>query len=454
MAGIQKISSGIIQKGLSVDNRDKVKAAGEIFISLKESDRLDGSGNPINLITGDIRVHDGKTPGGISTPPPGTVAHILTEKDPDFQDETHPATVKPKYGFVTPDGWMYCDGRILDKVEFGALYAAIGEAWNNPASFTAAGKSTADYFQIPDFRGYFLRCYKNERVSGKFGIGSQKMDTVTKHGHHIMTGLGGAHTHQYRKWDIDLSLNPPHMSGSTRLDPIDGLNYTGTYVLQRRGNRNEEYFEQKVEEDWIKNIIGGLNAWNMHFLPGESMPPVYGLDPDYKADFGSGISNPPNGVIDGNVYGFNPKSALVSTLPKTTGTFVPGTHTEPVLKSSIHRQWIDDNFPTSSQPIFNFDKHFATTGTSSLDPYPDYVVVGDNTSFPVDVPQQHLHEVATGFSTGSYPANTTIKMVPSNTYAQSSQTYLDPGFVQPVGPVPDLEQGFPTNIKLPTFIKY
>jgi hypothetical protein len=45
-------------------------------------------------------------------------------------------------------------------------------------------------------------------------------------------------------------------------------------------------------------------------------------------------------------------------------------------------------------------------------------------------------------------------MTPSNTYAQTTKTYLDPGFVQPAIFGPDEEQGFPTNIKLPTFIKY
>jgi hypothetical protein len=451
MAGIQKISSGIIQKGLSVDNRDKVKAAGEVFISLKETNppQFDGGGNRINKVTGDIRVHDGKTPGGISTPPPGTVAHILTEKDPDFQDETHPASVKPKYGFKTPDGWMYCDGRLLDKDDFGALYAAIGDTWNDPNTVIPS-----THFQIPDFRGYFLRCYKNQRVSGEFGIGSKRIDTITKHGHHIITGLGGAHTHQYRKWDIDLSLDPPHLPGGSKVDSVDGLNYSGTYVVQRRGNRNEEYEEQKVEELWKKNIIGGLHAWNMHYLPGEAMPPVYGANPLYKADFFTGEMNSPgvNGIQEGNMYGYEPTSSISTTA--ATETFIGGTHTEPVLKSGVHRKWVKADYPNSGQPIFDFEDHYARTGTSSLDPKPDYVVVGDNTSFPVDVPQQHLHEVATGFSIGTYPANTTIEMTPSNTYAQTTKTYLDPGFVQPTLIGPDEEQGFPTNIKLPTFIKY
>jgi len=438
MAGIQKISSGIIQKGLSVDNRTRVKAAGEIFISLKETDKIDTStGSPINIVTGDIRVHDGETPGGISTPPPGTVAHILTEKDANFQDETYPGppALRPKYGFKTPDGWMYCDGRILDKEEFGALYAAIGDAWNDPA---ASVPST--HFQIPDFRGYFLRCYKNERVSGKFGFGSKKKDTVTKHGHHIITGLGGAHTHQYRKWDIDLTLTPPHLPGGAKVNAEDGLNYSGTYVVQRRGNRNEEYEEQKVEEVWKKNVIGGLNAWNMHFLPGESMPPTYGLNPKYKADYFTGDNTPAFGIDNGDAYNFGPTAPLTTN---ATERFNPNVHTQAALKSSMHRKWVLPDYPNSGQPVFDFDKHFATKGVSSLDPHPDFVVAGDNTSFPVDVPQQHLHKVGTGDSKGSYPANTTIELTPLKKY-DALNNHI--GY--------DEEQGFPTNIKLPTFIKY
>jgi microcystin-dependent protein len=47
-------------------------------------------------------------------------------------------------------GWMLCDGRTLQVVDYGMLYAAIGIQYNN-------GKEGSGQFSIPDYRGYFLR---------------------------------------------------------------------------------------------------------------------------------------------------------------------------------------------------------------------------------------------------------------------------------------------------------
>jgi microcystin-dependent protein len=47
-----------------------------------------------------------------------------------------------------PTGWMLCDGRELDRIQFAPLYYVIGTAW---------GTSNNSLFNIPDLRGLFLR---------------------------------------------------------------------------------------------------------------------------------------------------------------------------------------------------------------------------------------------------------------------------------------------------------
>ena len=47
-------------------------------------------------------------------------------------------------------GWMLCDGRTLLVADYGMLYAAIGNQYNN-------GQEGSGQFSIPDYRGYFLR---------------------------------------------------------------------------------------------------------------------------------------------------------------------------------------------------------------------------------------------------------------------------------------------------------
>lgn len=51
-------------------------------------------------------------------------------------------------GDTEPEGWMFCDGRALSRTEFAALFAAIG---------TNHGAPSGDEFNIPDYRGRFLR---------------------------------------------------------------------------------------------------------------------------------------------------------------------------------------------------------------------------------------------------------------------------------------------------------
>ena len=57
---LQSIKSGAFKFSSTIENRDKLSTPGTIIISVDEDTNL----------TGDIRVHDGITPGGISAPPP------------------------------------------------------------------------------------------------------------------------------------------------------------------------------------------------------------------------------------------------------------------------------------------------------------------------------------------------------------------------------------------------
>ncbi|MCL1864459.1 MAG: phage tail protein [Spirochaetes bacterium] len=47
-----------------------------------------------------------------------------------------------------PEGWLVCDGRVMNKDTFGTLFDAIGFSW---------GKESDDEFRLPDLRGRFLR---------------------------------------------------------------------------------------------------------------------------------------------------------------------------------------------------------------------------------------------------------------------------------------------------------
>ena len=59
-----------------------------------------------------------------------------------------PGTIFPYGGTTPPSGWLLCDGGEYLRTQYPALFAAIG---------TAYGTNDATYFNVPDFRGTFLR---------------------------------------------------------------------------------------------------------------------------------------------------------------------------------------------------------------------------------------------------------------------------------------------------------
>jgi microcystin-dependent protein len=87
---------------------------------------------------------------------------------------------------VVPMGWMVCDGRALYISEYPALFETIGFLYGK-------GKN-GETFNIPDYRGYFLRCIgtgegsQEERKAASEkgetdGVGSTQEDAVLAHAH-------------------------------------------------------------------------------------------------------------------------------------------------------------------------------------------------------------------------------------------------------------------------------
>jgi microcystin-dependent protein len=60
-------------------------------------------------------------------------------------------------GHTVPDGWLLCDGRLLNRANYPDLFDAIGTAW---------GSSSSSDFRLPDMRGMFLRGVDNSPTEG------------------------------------------------------------------------------------------------------------------------------------------------------------------------------------------------------------------------------------------------------------------------------------------------
>ena len=85
------------------------------------------------------------------------------------------------FGMSTPlSGWLECNGAAVSRTTYAALYAAIGTTWG-------AGDGTTT-FNIPDFRGEFLRGWDHGRgVDAARTFASYQDDAMQGHIHGITT---------------------------------------------------------------------------------------------------------------------------------------------------------------------------------------------------------------------------------------------------------------------------
>lgn len=67
--------------------------------------------------------------------------------------------INPFGGANAPEGWLLCDGQAISRADYADLFAVIGTAFGS-----GDGSTT---FNIPDFRGEFLRGAGNNSHSGQ-----------------------------------------------------------------------------------------------------------------------------------------------------------------------------------------------------------------------------------------------------------------------------------------------
>lgn len=80
-------------------------------------------------------------------------------------------------GQAPPEGWLWCDGQAVSKNEFPGLFAALG---------TSYGGTGNPMFQVPDYRGRFLRGLDEgagrDPDAGR-ALGSEQADAFQSHWH-------------------------------------------------------------------------------------------------------------------------------------------------------------------------------------------------------------------------------------------------------------------------------
>lgn len=134
-----------------------------------------------------------------------TKADLAVALQTELNQLVPPGTVIAFAGSNVPAGWLKCDGGIISRTQYSALFSAIGTAYGS-----GDGSTT---FVLPDFRGLFLRGVNGSAVmpdgatlrdpdalartamapGGATGnaVGSLQFDEVKSHDHNIKLGGDG-----------------------------------------------------------------------------------------------------------------------------------------------------------------------------------------------------------------------------------------------------------------------
>jgi len=98
-------------------------------------------------------------------------------------------TVSMFASVIEPDGWLICDGRLLDRSQYSDLFNAIG---------TQFGTTSSTNFNLPDLRGEFVRGWDNGRgVDNNRPFGGSQLDQMQDHKHQAHTPAEKTFTYDF-----------------------------------------------------------------------------------------------------------------------------------------------------------------------------------------------------------------------------------------------------------------
>lgn len=93
-------------------------------------------------------------------------------------------------GATVPTGWLKCNGALLSRTTYAALFAVIG------TTYGAGDGSTT--FALPDLRGEFVRGFDDARgVDTGRALGSAQAGQNASHTHTASTSPAGGHNHSF-----------------------------------------------------------------------------------------------------------------------------------------------------------------------------------------------------------------------------------------------------------------
>lgn len=225
-----------------------------------------------------------------------------------------PGTIAPFGGGTIPEGWLLCDGSAINRTTYSNLFAALGIAHGQGDNSTT--------FNLPDYRGQFLRGRVNISTVTGSGTAASNQATFTAHGINrtgfrvrLSSGTlsGLAASTDYFAIVVDANTlafasSQANALANTRI-AISGAN--SAIIMQ---------FEDPDASSRLAPNVGGATGHNVGSIQGDAMqniagsislPPAMGPAPTGAFTTGNlnGSGDVVRGSNNGRAYEFNSSSA-------------------------------------------------------------------------------------------------------------------------------------------------
>lgn len=146
-------------------------------------------------------------------------------------------------GILPPTGWLYCRGQAVDRVVYETLYNAIGKTFGPGNGITT--------FNIPDFRGMFLRGYgvngytdpnSGIQIYSGDNIGVIQRDSLQNHEHNVVMQTVNSGITNYQGGGTGNAANDSWTSQLTQgINPLASPYYARQSAETRPANYSVNY---------------------------------------------------------------------------------------------------------------------------------------------------------------------------------------------------------------------
>lgn len=150
--------------------------------------------------------------------------------------------IAPYAGNTIPNGWLTCEGQAVSRTAFAALFSAIGTLHG-----TGDGSTT---FNVPDFRGRFLRGHANGSANDPDRAGRGSINGGSSGDNVGSIQAGGIESHGHSASFTHGRTNITESTGTSLWQAVGALNQTKTVSVAASGGN-----ETRPINTYVKYII-------------------------------------------------------------------------------------------------------------------------------------------------------------------------------------------------------